>query len=62
MTLCGVNEKGKKKVLTPTDEKEDPFSKLISGIGHYNGSVEVTSFNKHPEKVGHHKVVVYCCD
>ena len=45
-------------VLTPSNEKEDPLSKLVRGIGHYNGCVKVASFNKHPEKVSHHKVVV----
>lgn len=49
-------------ILTPADEKEDPLSKLISWISHDNGRMKVTPFNKHPEKVCHHKVVVYGCN
>lgn len=49
-------------ILTPADEKEDPLSKLIGWISHDNGRMKVTPFNKHPEKVCHHKVVVYGCN
>lgn len=49
-------------ILTPADEKEDPLSKLISWISHDNGRMKVTTFHKHPEKVCHHKVVVYGCN
>lgn len=45
-------------VLTPADEKEDPLSKLVGRVSHHDGGVKVTAFHKHPEEVGHHKVVV----
>lgn len=47
-------------ILTPANEEEDPLSQLVSRICHYNSCVKVASFNKHPEKVCHHKIVVDC--
>ena len=46
--------------LTPSNEKEDPFSELVCRVSHDNGCVKVASFNKHPEEIGHHEVIIDC--
>lgn len=51
----------KRNQLTPSNEEEDPFSELVCGIRHHNGCVEITALHKHPEEIGHHKVIIDCC-
>lgn len=43
---------------TPSYEEKDPFPQLICGIGHHYSSMQVAAFHKHPEEVGHHKIIV----
>jgi len=51
----------KRSVLTPSDEEEDPFPKLVRGICHHNRRVKIAALHKHPEEIGHHKVIIDRC-
>lgn len=49
-------------LLTPSDEEENPLPQLVCRVGHDDGRVQVAAFYKHPEEIGHHKVVEDGCD
>lgn len=43
---------------TPADADEHPLAQFVGGVGEDDGRVEVTTFTKHPEEVGHVEIVV----
>lgn len=45
---------------TPANADKHPLSEFIGGVGEDHGGVQVTSFTKHPEEVGHMEVVIGC--
>lgn len=55
---AGAQSDGQTDEHTPADADEHPLAEFIGGVGEDDGRVEVTTFTKHPEEVGHVEVVV----
>lgn len=55
---AGAQSDGRTGEHTPADADKHPLAKFVGGVGEDDGRVEVTTFTKHPEEVGHVEIVV----
>lgn len=45
-------------IRTPAYADEHPLPQFVSGVGEYDGRVQITAFSEHPEEVGHMKIII----
>lgn len=55
---AGAQSDGQTGEHTPANADKHPLAESVGGVGEDDGRVEVTTFTKHPEEVGHVEIVV----